>query len=61
MLVLKLFTLLLTAVVAVVAFRHLQALWAEISPARVKAKARARTQGTRLRQDPRTGIYYPEK
>ena len=59
----KAFILIMTAFLAALAFRHLHAMIIELSA--VKAKARVRPQSAaskpvRLRQDPRTGIYFPE-
>lgn len=63
MLHIKLFSFLLTAVIAIVAYRQLRALvgrfQAELARARVRPTPAPGQ--VRLRQDPRTGIYYPEK
>lgn len=63
MMVVKVFSLALTVIVAILALRHMQAVLARLMASRVRAKVRpdrARRSATRLRQDPRTGVYYPE-
>ena len=57
MVVLKLLSLLAAALVSFFAIRML--LMRDLQPVRVKA-TRQPQQMRRLRQDPRTGIYYPE-
>jgi len=59
MIVLKVITVVLAGVLTVLALRHVMR---ELDAAKVRVKARHQRPGsmTRLRQDPRTGIYYPE-
>jgi hypothetical protein len=62
-LVFKLASFVATVVLTSVAFRHLYALINEGQVAKAKAAARPNRparDSVRLRQDPRTGIYYPE-
>ena len=60
MVVLKLLSLLAAALVSFVVIKMLMAR--DMQPVRVKANRPNRhpQQARRLRQDPRTGIYYPE-
>ena len=61
MFVVKAFSLVLTAIVAFLAARHLQALFNHMMASRVRAPAEAGSPApTHLRQDPRTGVYFPE-
>jgi hypothetical protein len=62
-LLLKALSLIATAILAVLAFRHLQAAFGELSAMRARVRPerqRQRRDAVRLRQDPRTGVYYPE-
>lgn len=60
MIVLKAVTIIIAGLLSVLAVRHLMQQ-AEAVKVRVRTKYRADPRGmTRLRQDPRTGIYYPE-
>lgn len=61
MFVLKALTVIVTGILTLLALRHAMG---ELNAAKVRVKAKQpqspRTV-TRLRQDPRTGIYYPEE
>lgn len=60
MIVLKVITVIVAGVLSVLALRHVMREL-EAAKVRVKAKQPQRPRSmTRLRQDPRTGIYYPE-
>ena len=59
MVVLKALTVIVFGVLTLLAFRHIMR---QVEAARVKVRARAQREPRpvqRLRQDPRTGIYYP--
>ena len=61
MVVLKAVTIIIAGVLSVLAVRHLMQ---QAEAAKVRVRANHRTQSrsvTRLRQDPRTGVYYPEE
>ena len=60
MVVLKLLSLLAAAVLSFFVIKLM--MQRDLEPVRVKANRQQRhpQQGRRLRQDPRTGIYYPE-
>ena len=60
MVALKLLTMLVAGVLGLLAIRHMMR---ELDAAKVRVKADRPQQPrspTRLRQDPRTGVYYPE-
>lgn len=60
MIVLKVITVIIAGILSVLALRHVMR---ELDAARVRVNAKQhqrRPSMTRLRQDPRTGIYYPE-
>ena len=60
MVVLKLLTVLVAGILSLLAIRHVMR---ELDAAKVRVKTRTPQQprpATRLCQDPRTGIYYPE-
>lgn len=60
MVVLKALTVIIAGVLSILAIRHLMRQ-AEAVKVRVKAnRPRDPRAVTRLRQDPRTGVYYPE-
>jgi hypothetical protein len=60
MLVLKALTVIVAGILTILALRHLMRQ-VEAAKVRVKVKAQNhRRTPTRLRQDPRTGIYYPD-
>lgn len=61
MVVLKAVTIIVAGVLSVLAVRHLLRQ-AELARVKVKAaRPRDPRAVTRLRQDPRTGVYYPER
>ncbi|MBI2717715.1 MAG: hypothetical protein HY245_13170 [Rhizobiales bacterium] len=61
MFIVKAITVLAAAFLSMLAIRHVAAVL-EASRARVRAQPRRPPKdATRLRQDPRTGIYHPEK
>lgn len=61
MVFLKALTVLIAGILSILAVRHMMR---EVEAVKVRAEARRRPPGPpsriRLRQDPRTGIYYPE-
>ncbi len=60
MIMLKVITVIVAGVLSVLALRHVMREL-EAAKVRVNAKPQQRPRSmTRLRQDPRTGIYYPE-
>lgn len=63
MMVFKALSLIATVMLAVLALRHIHMLMQQLTAAKAKTRVRP-TPGAgpsvRLRQDPRTGVYYPE-
>lgn len=59
MFVLKLLTVLPTVILTLPSIRHMMRQM-EAAKVRVHTRQQAPSATTRLRQDPRTGIYYPE-
>ena len=60
MVVLKVITVLIAGILSLLALRHMMR---ELEAAKVRVRASQPRQPratTRLRQDPRTGVYYPE-
>lgn len=63
MMVFKAASLIATVILAVLALRHIHMLMQQLSAAKAKARVRptpSTRPSVRLRQDPRTGVYYPE-
>lgn len=61
MVVLKLVTVVVAGILSLLAVRHMMR---ELDAAKVRVKTRQDRHpqaATRLRQDPRTGVYYPER